>query len=99
MRGLRYFLVVVVAVGGLALAARLVYSRARIAEATPAGTPVANEPSAAPVTVVTAPQSPDSTISQPRTSPTATPVAPTRQVRSEEHTSELQSPCKLVCRP
>jgi len=80
MRGLRYFLVVVVAVGGLALAARLVYSRARIAEATPAGTPVANEPSAAPVTVVTAPQSPDSTISQPRTSPTATPVAPTRQV-------------------
>src|SRR5256885_7126140 len=26
------------------------------------------------------------------------PLAPVEQLRSEEHTSELQSPCNLVCR-
>ena len=49
MRGLRYFLVVLVSVTGLALAARLVYSRNSMME-TAAARPVAKEPPAAPVT-------------------------------------------------
>src|SRR3989454_12237614 len=34
----------------------------------------------------------------PRTSPPAPPLAGLAAARSEEHTSELQSPCNLVCR-
>src|SRR5256885_6252635 len=34
----------------------------------------------------------------PRTSLRSPPVAPRATTRSEEHTSELQSPCNLVCR-
>src|SRR2546426_1307077 len=37
-----------------------------------------------------------STSTAPSTSPSL--ASPKRSVRSEEHTSELQSPCNLVCR-
>src|SRR5205807_9811910 len=40
------------------------------------------------------PDQPDSTVS----SPYPCPCAPSQRKRSEEHTSELQSPCNLVCR-
>src|SRR5256885_12043698 len=34
----------------------------------------------------------------PSTMPVISPLAPSTVSRSEEHTSELQSPCNLVCR-
>ena len=66
MRGIRYFLVVLVAVTGLALAARLVYSRNAMTE-TALAVPVPREPSVLPVT------KPDTTArGQPATTPAST---------------------------
>jgi tetratricopeptide (TPR) repeat protein len=70
MRGLRYFLVVVVAAAGLALATRLVYSRNRLIESAPAAE------AANPVVLASKPIVRQDSLSQPLAEPTPTAVVP-----------------------
>jgi hypothetical protein len=88
MRGLRYFLVVVVAIAGLALATKLVYSRARVAETPAVRVPIAAEV-AAPATAT--PQTPESTRAHRPFTQIASATAPTRQVSSRQQKGSAPS--------